>query len=155
MANKKVKQTNNKFDFSDSISAIKETANTVNGQVKQLAGEVVGDLKENGEQLRDIAVAPVKKVYNKAYTRVTETVNTDNLVKATKSVNDYTLKTATEVVDGAIVTSEKWQGVATKAVKGSLKLAAKQQTIMFDTLDTVKDQLTQSASRLKKLFSNN
>jgi len=155
MANKKVKQTNNKFDFSDSISAIKETANTVNGQVKQLAGEVVGDLKENGEQLRDIAVAPVKKVYNKAYTRVTETVNTDNLVKATKSVNDYTLKTAAEVVDGAIVTSEKWQGVAAKAVKGSLKLAAKQQTIVFDTLDTVKDQLTQSASRLKKLFSNN
>lgn len=155
MANKKVKQTNNKFDFSDSINSIKETANTVNGQVKQLAGEVVGDLKENGEQLRDIAVAPVKKVYNKAYTRVTETVNTDNLVKATKSVNDYTLKTATEVVDGAIVTSEKWQGVAAKAVKGSLKLAAKQQTIVFDTLDTVKDQLTQSASRLKKLFSNN
>ena len=155
MANKKVKQTNNKFDFSDSINAIKETANTVNGQVKQLAGEVVGDLKENGEQLREIVVAPVKKVYNKAYTRVTETVNTDNLVKATKSVNDYTLKTAAEVVDGAIVTSEKWQGVAAKAVKGSLKLAAKQQTIVFDTLDTVKDQLTQSASRLKKLFSNN
>lgn len=155
MANKKVKQTNNKFDFSDSINAIKETANTVNGQVKQLAGEVVGDLKENGEQLRDIAVTPVKKVYNKAYTRVTETVNTDNLVKATKSANDYTLKTAAEVVDGVIVTSEKWQGVAAKAVKGSLKLAAKQQTIVFDTLDTVKDQLTQSASRLKKLFSNN
>lgn len=155
MANKKVKQTNNKFDFSDSINAIKETANTVNGQVKQMAGEVVGDLKENGEQLRDIAVAPVKKVYNKAYNRVTETVNTENLVKATKSANDYALKTATEVVDGAIVTSEKWQGVATKAVKGSLKLAAKQQTIVFDTLDNVKDQLTESASRLKKLFSNN
>ena len=155
MANKKVNPKNEKFDFSDSVKAIRETADTVNSQVRQLTSEIVEDLKENGEQLRDRATAPVKKVYEKAYSRVTETVNRENIAKAAKGANDYALKTATEVVDGAIENSEKWQGVATKAVKGGLKLAAKQQEIVFNTLETVKGQLSESASRFKKLFSNN
>jgi len=152
---KVTKKTENKFDFSDSVKAIKSTAKTVNTQVKDIAGEVSEDLRENGEQLKEVAVAVVKKAYNKAYDTVAETVTMENIAKTTKTVNAYTLKTAEELVDGAIVNTEKWQGVATKAVKGSLKLAAKQQDIMFDTLETVKDQLTQSANRFKKLFSNN
>lgn len=155
MANKKVNPKNEKFDFSDSVKAIRETADTVNTQVRQLTSEIVEDLKENGEQLRDRATAPVKKVYEKAYSRVTETVNRENIAKAAKGANDYALKTATEVVDGAIENSEKWQGVANKAVKGGLKLAAKQQEIVFNTLETVKGQLSESATRFKKLFSNN
>lgn len=155
MANKKANPKNEKFDFSDSVKAIRETADTVNNQVRQLTSEIVEDLKENGEQLRDRATAPVKKVYEKAYNRVTETVNRESITKAAKNANDYALKTATEVVDGAIENSEKWQGVATKAVKGGLKLAAKQQEIVFNTLETVKGQLSESATRFKKLFSNN
>lgn len=155
MANKAAKKATSKFDFSDSINAIKTTASTVNTQVKQLAGEVAGDLKENGEQLREYAVTPVKDVYQKAYGKVTEVMNREKLAKAAKNANDYALKTADEVVEGVMENTEKWQGVATKAVKGGLKLAAKQQTIVFDTLDTVKGQLIQGASRLKKLFSNN
>lgn len=153
--NKKTIETKaNKFDFSDSIQAIKDTAKTVNAQVKEVREEVVEDLKENGAQLREITVTPVKEAYNKAYNKVTETVNVENLTKVTKQVNAYTLKTAEEVVDGVLANGEKWQGIATKAVKGSLKLAAKQQEIVFNTLETAKDQLTQSAIRFRKLFSN-
>ena len=148
-------KTANKFDFSDSFNAIKETAKTVNAQLTQTTGEVIEDLKENGEQLVELTVTPVKEAYEKAYSRVTETVNYDTISKATKDVNDYALKTAEELVDGVVTNTEKWQGVATKAVKGSLKLAAKQQEMMFDTLETVKGQLSQSAIRLRKLFSNN
>ncbi|NRB46157.1 MAG: hypothetical protein HRU41_00680 [Saprospiraceae bacterium] len=155
MANKKVNPKNEKFDFSDSVKAIREAAKTVNTQVREMTSEIVEDLKENGEQLRDRATAPVKEAYDKAYNRVTETVNREKIAKAAKDVNEYALKTATEVVDGAIENSEKWQGVATKAVKGGLKLAAKQQDIVFNTLETVKGQLSESASRFKKLFSNN
>lgn len=155
IAKKTTKKANTKFDFSDSVKAIKNTAKTVNTQVKDIADEVSEDIRENGEQLREVAVATVKKVYNKAYDTVTENVTMEKITKTTKNVNAYTLKTAEELVDGAIVNGEKWQGVATKAVKGSLKLAAKQQDIMFDTLETVKDQLAQSAKRFKKIFSNN
>ena len=152
---KKAEKTNNKFDFSDSINAIKETAKTVNAKVIHTTGEVLEDLKENGEQLKTLTVKPVKEVYSKAVNTVTETVNLENITKVTKTVNAYTLKTAEEIVDGAIVNGEKWQGIAAKAVKGSLKLAAKQQDIVFNTLETVKGQVAQSAVRFRKLFSNN
>ena len=152
---KQTKKVNNKFDFSDSIKAIKGTAKTVNTRVKDTAEEVVEDIRENGGQLKEVAVAVVKKAYNQAYDKMAETVTLENISKATKNVNAYTLKTAENVVDGAIENGEKLQLIADKAVKGSLKLAAKQQDIVFDTLETVKDQLTQSAVRFKKLFSNN
>jgi len=155
IAKKAPKKVENKFDFSDSIDAIKKTAKTVNAQVKDVAEEMTEDIKDNGEQLKEVAVATVKKAYNKAYDTITETVTIEKITKTTKNVNDYTLKTAEGLVDGAITHGGKWQGVANKAVKGSLKLAAKQQDIMFDTLETVKGQLTESAIRLKKLFSNN
>lgn len=145
---------NNKFDFSDSVKAIKETAKTVNSQVKEVAEEVVEDLRENGEQLKNMTVTPVKEMYNKAYGIVSEKVNLENITKVTKEVNAYTLKTTEELVDGALANGEKLQGIATKAVKGGLKLAAKQQDIVFNTLETAKEQLTQSAIRFRKLFSN-
>ncbi|MFT5167079.1 MAG: hypothetical protein ACI8P3_002316, partial [Saprospiraceae bacterium] len=69
--------------------------------------------------------------------------------------NTYTLKTAENVVDGAIVNGEKLQDITNKAVKGSLKLAAKQQDIVFDTLETVKVQLNHTVVRFRKLFSKN
>lgn len=153
---KKATQTTvNKFDFSDSVKAIKDTAKTVNTQVKEVAEEVVEDLRENGAQLRTMAITPVKEAYNKAYNVVTETVTLEKLTKATKEVNAYTLKTAEEIVDGALVNGEKWQGIATKAVKGGLKLAAKQQDIVFSTLETAKGQLSETVVRFRKLFSNN
>jgi len=163
---KATKKNNINIDFSDSINKIKETAISVNNQVLNTAGDVVEDVRENGEQIREVAVTRAKKAYktvaervaettDKVTDKVTETVNMKNIKSATKSVNDYTLKTADELVDGALVSGQKWQGIANKAVKGSLKLAAKQQDIMFDTLETVKGQLTDSAKRLRKIFSNN
>ncbi|MFT5385153.1 MAG: hypothetical protein ACI8VT_003138 [Saprospiraceae bacterium] len=153
--NKIVKKANNKFDFADSVKAIKGTAKAVNSQVIEAAEDVVEDLMENGGQLRNIALSTVKKAYNKAYDTVAETVSLENITKATKNVNTYTLKTAENVVDGAIVNGEKLQDITNKAVKGSLKLAAKQQDIVFDTLETVKVQLNHTVVRFRKLFSKN
>ena len=156
MANKTVKKASgNKIDFSDSINAIKKTAKTVNTQVKEVADEVMEDLKENGTQLKEMTIDPVMEAYGKAYDKVTETVNMDNLAKAAKNANNYALNTTEEIIDAAMTNGEKWQNVAAKAVKGSLKLASKQQEIIFDTLETVKGQLSQSAVRLRKLFSHN
>ena len=151
MAKNKNNKASEKFDFTDSLNAVKEAAKTVNTQVREVAEEMVEDIKENGEHLRDLTVAPVKEAYGK----IAETVTFENITKTAKDVNAYTLKTAEELVDGAIANGEKWHEVTSKAVKGGLKLAAKQQTIVFDTLETVKGQLAQSAIRFRKLFSNN
>jgi hypothetical protein len=75
--------------------------------------------------------------------------------KAAKNANTFALQTAEELVDGAVVNGEKWQTLTEKAVKSGLKLAAKQQDIVFTTLEAVKVQMGGTAKRFKKLFANN
>lgn len=157
MATKTAKRTTKKakqqakemeVNFTDSLNKIKDTALNVNTQVMDTAADVIDDLKVNGEQLRTTAVKNVKETINK----VNETMTLDNLKETAKTVNKYTLKTADELVDGAIENGEKWQNITTKAVKGGLKLAAKQQDIVFSALETMKGQLADSTLRFKKLL---
>lgn len=156
MANKTVKkEAKSEFDFSNSVNAIKNTVSTVNKQIQEVANDVRGDIKENGTQLKEKTIDPVIEVLDKTYDKITDTVNMETISKAAKDANNYALNTAEEIVEVAIENGEKWQTVATKAVKGSLKLASKQQDIIFDTLETVKGQLSKSSSRFRKLFSNN
>ena len=152
MANKIKKSASGMLDFSNSTNIIKKTAKSINAQVQEVVSEVAEDLKENGVTVADKAIAPVKKAYNK----VTDNINWEylDLAKATKSVNDYALNTAEEIVDGVVVNGEKWQGVAEKAINGGLKMAAKQQETVFDTMETVKGQLATGSKRLQKLLSS-
>ncbi len=149
------KKVKNKVDFSDSISTFKSTAKKMNHQVQDVAEEFVDDIKESGGHLKDYAFEVIKENYLKTYNKVADTITIDNFRKTAKKVNDYTLKTADEMVDDMIENSEKWQKLAEKTVKGSMKLAAKQQEIVFDTLDTLKGQLSKSTFRLIRLFSGN
>ncbi len=138
-------------DLMDSYYKIKSTAKNVNRQVMETAAEVANEIMENSEQIQEMATKRVKKTANV----VAEVVTLKNIKKASKSVNDYTLKTAEELVGGALENGAKWQAITNKAIKGSLKLADKQQDIVFDTLETVKGQLISNAGRFVKLFSKN
>jgi hypothetical protein len=146
---KAVKET--KVDFSNSIEKIKETAKSVNTEVLTAATEVLEDIRTNGAQIRETAVNKVKEAVEK--------INLENgvqFVKDTaKNINDYSLETAEEIIEGAVKGSKEWQVVAEKAVKGGLELAEKQQDIVFDTLETLKGQLTTSSKRFRNLFRNN
>jgi len=145
------KKADQKVDLMDSYYKIKDTAKFVNRQVMETVSEVADDIMENKEQLQEEATKRVKKTIN----TVSEKVTVNNIKKATKSVNDYTLKTAEELVGGALENGAKWQAIGNKAIKGSLKLADKQQDLVFDTLETVKGQLVANANRFVKLFSKN
>ncbi|MEO0727233.1 MAG: hypothetical protein AAFZ63_21990 [Bacteroidota bacterium] len=152
MANKAKKNDKTRFDFSDSTTAIRKTAKSINAQVQETASEIAEDLKENGTQLADMAMEPVKKAYDK----VADQINWEylDLAKATKKANNFVFDTTEEIVDGVLENGPKWQGVAEKAINGGLKLAAKQQDMMFDTLETVKGQFVKSSKRFRKLLSN-
>ena len=146
-------------DFSDSIDKIKSTTNKVNHQVLDTANEVASDLKTNGKKITDAAVTSAKAAINTITETVADATDTlkstmtvENMVDTAKTINKYTLKTAEEIIDGAVENGEKWQGITHKAVKGSLKLAGKQQEIVFDTLETVKGQMIDGAKRFGKLF---
>ncbi len=148
---KKVNTKATKVDFSDSLTKIKSSAININKEVIDMTGEVVEDLRNNGEQMREAAIKTVKETLHK----VNETVTVENMMDTAKNVNKYTLKTAEEIIDGALSNGEKIQTITAKAVKGGLKLADKQQEIVFDALETVKGQLIGSSKRFKKLFSKN
>ena len=112
---------------------------------------VFEDVKASGKEMQ----ANAAKMAKEAIENIDVTERVGAVKKAVKNANNYTLETAEEMVDGMIVNGEKWQNVATKAVKSGLKLAERQQEMMFSTLETVKSQLGNSAVRLRNIFKNN
>ena len=96
----------------------------------------------------------------KAAAKKTKTVfNFDKGVKVIKdtasNVNEFALETTSEVIDATINTAGDWQGVAEKAIKGGLKLTHRQQDIIFDTLEALKDQMVDTRKKVKHLFTKN
>jgi len=140
-----------KIQLKNSFSKITKTAKTINTQVLETATEIVDEVVENGKMWSAAAMKTAKN-------RIEEVDMKENMNKVkdtAKKVNTFTLETADTLVDGALNNGEKWQGIATKAVKGGLHLAERQQEIVFDTLEEVKGQLIQSATRFRTLFSRN
>ena len=89
-----------------------------------------------------------KKTVTKVFNKTIETVKTT----ATKA-NEFALKSTEKVVVETLNVAGQWQGVTAKAVKGSLKLAATQQDIMFDTLEAAKGHAINGFKRSKALFT--
>lgn len=149
MATKKKIET--KIDFSNSIEKIQATAKTVNEEVFTTAKDVFADIRENSEKVTKAAINTVQEAR--------EQLTIDNGVqfakKTVKNINDYALEATEEVVDATMKGGKQWQALADKAIKNGFEIAEKQQEIVFDTLDTVKAQLTASTKRFFGLFSKN
>ena len=150
MATKTAKEVSEKVDMTENVNKIKETAKKVNSQIVDTATELMAEVKTNRKQLQ----ANMNKKAVEAIENVNITEGVATLKKAAIKANEVTYETAEKFVDTALETTEKWQNVANKAVKGGLKLAERQQEIVFSTLETVKGQLMNSAVRLRKMFSN-
>ncbi len=157
MATKKAKKVTTPevtIDFTKSVEKIKGTAKTLNNEVLTTATEVLEDLRNNGEKIREVATTRV----NEAIDAVKNVKLEDGVtyVKETaKNINKYGLETAENVLESAVAGGKEWQGVAKKAVNGGLELADKNQEIVFETLEAVKEQLADSAKRFGRLFRNN
>ena len=173
VATKSIKEVATKVDFSDSVKVVKATATNVNKQIKETATEVVADVKEKGKEVSEATtklakevVAEVKekgKEMSEATTKLAkeaiENINLSDRLNAIKkavvNTNTYALETTEELIHGLEANGTKWQNVTEKAIKSGLKLAERQQNIVFSTLEAVKTQITGTGTRFKKLFSNN
>ena len=148
-AKKPATKTTAKTDMSKKLDQIKATAMTLNTQIRDVAAEAVETAVETGKQRIDETTTRVKTVIDGV--SVEKGVKT---IKTTaKNINTYSLEVADDIVEGALATGKEWQGVAEKALKGSLKLAGKQQEIIFDALQDVKGQVVKGASRVRTLLS--
>ena len=151
---KKVKTSEVTIDFTNSVEKIKGTAKTLNNEVLTTATEVLEDIRNNGEKIKDVATTRVNEAIEAVKNAKLE--NGVKYVKDTaKNINKYSLETAENVLETAVAGGKEWQGVARKAVNGGLELADKNQEMVFDTLEAVKEQLTDSAKRFGRLFKNN
>ena len=66
---------------------------------------------------------------------IQNTTITASLKKQAIILNEEMLKASSELIDGAVATSEKWQTLTEKAVKLGLKMFAKQQDLALTTLE--------------------
>ena len=150
IATKTVKEAAEKIHVSENVEKIKATAKKINSQIKETASEILDDVIANRKELQ----ANANKMAIEAIENVNVTERVASLKKTVKNANDFTFETAEELVEGFATNGEKWQGLANKAVKSGLKVAARQQDMVFSTLETVKDQLKNSAARLKSIIKN-
>ncbi len=101
-----------------------------------------------------MATKTAKKVTNR-----TERFNVEQAIERVKAtsqdVNKFALETTEDLVNETIARTEQWQGIATKAIEGGIKLASKQQDIVFDTLESLKGQFTYGRKRFSALVSKN
>lgn len=84
-----------------------------------------------------------KKKVNNKYTFSMKAIR-----NSVKSFNKFMLDTTEEVIDESLVRIEDWQAVGQKAIQGGIKVAAKQQDLVFDALETAKKQIVKSKKRV-------
>lgn len=78
---------------------------------------------------------------------------TYDVVKAnTKKWNKEFMSTTMELVEGTIESGSQWQELLAKGLKGSTKLMKKQQDLMLDTIEGVKNQMDTDFDRYTKLL---
>jgi len=158
MAKKSVKKASNKVtkvEMTETFNKVKNTAVKVNTQVIETATEVVGDMRENGKYWVETATQKVKDTVNNFDAAEVATATVKTAKTTAKTANKVALDSADDLVDVAFENGKKLQNLTAKAIDGSLKIAAKQQDIVFTTLETVKGQLTKNASRFRDLFKAN
>ncbi|MEO1437769.1 MAG: hypothetical protein AAFV80_19675, partial [Bacteroidota bacterium] len=134
------KKTTNKVN--ENLGKVFDTANSVNKQVLDTTAEILNDVLQSGAAISE---------------KITETVKGGikfegvSLKKVAGNINDFVYTTSEEFAENAVKTAEKWQGLGEKTLKSGLKMAAKQQDVVFDALETVKFQLGKGVDRFSKL----
>jgi len=89
-------------------------------------------------------------------TSILEKVNIEkaakNIRKTAGNLNKEAIKTSSNLVDGAIKSGNEWTKIIEKAAKNGTVLFGKQQDIVLDTLEEIKDQYFTSSKRFGKLI---
>lgn len=79
----------------------------------------------------------------------------EQIKNTSKEINNFIINTSEVIIDEALVKTTEWQGVADRAIKGGLKLTAKNQDLFFSALELMKGQLINGKERFKTIFSKN
>lgn len=81
------------------------------------------------------------------------TTTKKDVKKTAKKLNKKAIKLSEALVEEGLATGEQWQAILAKAIKNGTILMDKQQDMMFDTLEEVKEQVLKGNFRFRKLFN--
>jgi hypothetical protein len=158
MAKNLVKKASNKVtkvEMTETFNKVKDAVVKVNTQVFNTTNDVMDDMTENGKYWVETATKKVKETVNNFDVAEVATATVATAKETTKTANKVALEAADDLVDVAFENGKKMQNLTAKVIDGGFKIAAKQQDIVFTTLETVKEQLTKNTSRFRDLFKVN
>lgn len=89
------------------------------------------------------------KKANKKYT-----FSMKQIRNSVKRFNKFLLDTTEEIIDETLERTEDWQAVGEKAINGGFKVAAKQQDLVFDVLESAKKQIIKGKKRVVAIANN-
>jgi hypothetical protein len=150
VATKNLDKIAEKVGVPDAIQKVKKVAAKANDQFMDMTEDFTEELKEKSAEFK----STTKKLAKEAIENIQLNDRLQAVKKAARNANNFALETSEELIETMTANGEKWQKVTEKALNSGLKLAEKQQNIMFNTLEAVKGQLAGSAMRFKKLIKN-
>lgn len=133
------------------VEKLTTTAKDLNKTAVEIGNEVMDDAAEKSK----LVGATILKVTKNNVERINFTKGFNGVKENVKKVNKFVLETAENAIDTGFENTKKWQTIGEKAVNGSLEIADKQQALIFDNLDVLKNQFNNSYNRIKGIFSNN
>jgi chromosome segregation ATPase len=140
IAVKSVKEMVSNFDIKEEVEKIKTSATELNSQVSAKAEELKSTTAKLAKDMMDNI-------------KINERLAT--VKDAVKNSNKYALEATENAIDNVEKNATEWQKLTEKAVKKGFKLATKQQELVFETLEEVKNQVVTTRKNFKSLFSSN
>lgn len=70
-----------------------------------------------------------------------------------KKANEFALNKTEKIVTEGISVATQWQSVTDKALKSGIKLMENQQNMVFDALETYKNNILKGKEKFSKLFA--
>lgn len=156
MINSIKEQANNVTDkakvaVEKNVEKLTTTAKDLNKTAIEIGNEVIDDVSEKGK----LVGATILKVTKNNVERIDFVKGFKGVKENVNKANKFVLETAETAIDAGFENTKKWQAIGEKAVNGGLEIADKQQAIIFDNLDVLKNQFSNSYNRIKGIFSKN
>ncbi len=172
-------EINEKVSFNKSVDAIKVSVNTVGSEIKETATDVMNEVMEMTEDIKDVATKNAKKITTKVEKEVSDTVKSakNNFTAAKKKVNSVSknaeaalTKNATELKKNTVklandIIANMKVNDTVKAIKGTVgninSFALENTSEIIDALEAnglkwqgVSEKAIKSAMKLSKSQSN-
>jgi hypothetical protein len=150
IAVKNVKEMVKNFDIKEEVEKIKTSATELNDKVVVKAKDLNTKVTARAEEFKSTTAKLAKDLMENI--KINERLAT--VKDAVKNSNKYALEATENAIDNVEKNATEWQKLTEKAVKKGLKLASKQQELVFETMEEFKNQVVTSRTNMKNLFSS-